>query len=908
MPGWSGTCLKMEGDLILGITDFIALDIETTGLAPAADEIIEISCCRYEAGELVESWTTLVRPKNPVPLEIIHLTGINTRELEQAPFWEEIRDQVSSRLAQLPVVGHNVEFDLGFLRTRGLEVSSFYDTCQLARLLYPGFSSYARVAVADRLGLKAETSHRARFDAELAGQLFLKMQEELANRPLSWLNLVAGWARPDWPTGHLVRKFTEKALKTGFGQLPPVMEWLTEGQRQPLDEKEPHLPDLNIAEIFGAGGPLAAIFKQWESRPQQVELSEAILRAFTTGQHLVAEAGTGTGKSLAYLIPAALVAASQGEKVVISTNTLALQEQLLEKDGPVLKGLFPGLRLVPLKGRSNYLCWRRWWELVDSQNSWDQETWLMVGRLAWWLHQTRTGDEAELKLHGHDRGKWEFLKAERELCLGSGCPWHKHCWVQNNRQAAQKAHLIITNHSLLCTDIKLEDKILPGYDYLVIDEAHNLEEVAQRHLGLRLSVSDFRRWRQGWWWRPFGGQGPLGLLETMPIPEIKEEINNLKVISQEVELREQEFWQLLTAESELPDVVAENYLLKLKTLLEQIQKMLNRAKSWHEDGMIAESLLSELNGRLNQGQELEAALEIWIRQPFSNWVYWVEDGVICAAPVEVGPILHEQLWSKKNSVIFCSATLAVAGRNDYYAESVGINLAGYQEVILSSPFDFSKQALLLGITEGPDPGQEEDRLAEYQAAMLLQLLAASRERVLVLFTSYKHLHSVANMIAEPVLQMGRKLLTHGRDGSRGRIIQEFKNTEGSVLLGTQSFWEGVDLPGDLLRVVVIMKLPFAVPTYPPVQAKMELCRQAGKNPFTRVSLPRAIIQFKQGFGRLIRTADDWGLAVIMDPRLKSKTYGRDFIRSLPAVRVDWVHPREIGIKAKTWLEERKMLQ
>ncbi|GAW32091.1 helicase C-terminal domain-containing protein [Carboxydocella sp. JDF658] len=892
----------------MGIKNFVAIDIETTGVSPAIDEIIEISICRFEEGELVESWETLVCAKHPVPREITRLTGISSQDLQRAPCWEEIADLVRDKIGELPVVGHNVEFDLGFLRARGIYAGHFFDTCQLARLLYPGLSSYSLAAVASFLGLKPGERHRARWDAELAGQLFLLMQAEVEQRPLPWLTMVAKWANPAWSLGKLIRETAEAALKAGFAQLPPTMEWLTAGQRLQYADSAVTDSGLTIAEIFATGGPLARVFNQWESRAQQIELAEAIFTALANERHLVAEAGTGTGKSLAYLLPAAKIAIREGARVVISTNTLALQEQLLEKDGPVLQQIFPGLKILPLKGRSNYLCWRRWWELVDGSESWDQETWTLAGRLAWWLHITKTGDEAELRLHGPDRSKWDLLKAERDICLGNACPWQKCCWVQTNRLAAQKAQLLVTNHSLLCTDLKLEDKVLPGYDYLIIDEAHNLEEVAQRHLGLRLGEIDFRRWRTGLWRRPFGGQGPLGVLESLPLREIKEELLPVKSLSQEVESREKEFWEFIASGERLPEVVGDNYLLKLKMLVDSLNKLVSQARAWNQEGLIAESLLSELGGRVNQGQELVETLEIWLQQPFSHWVYWIEDGNICAVPVEVGPILQEQLWSRKKSVIFCSATLSIAGKNHYYAESIGLRASDYKEIVLSSPFDYRNQALLLGVAEGPDPGREEDRLAEYQAAMLLQLLSHSEERVLALFTSYKHLNTVADLIAEPMLQMGRKLLLHGRDGSRGRLIQEFKSIDGAVLFGTQSFWEGVDLPGDLLRMVVIMKLPFAVPTYPPVQAKMELCRQAGKNPFTRVSLPRAIIQFKQGFGRLIRTAEDWGLVVILDPRLKNKSYGREFLNSLPEVNVEWAHPREIGLKAKTWLEARKMLQ
>jgi DNA polymerase III epsilon subunit family exonuclease len=890
---------------------FVVLDLETTGLDPQVDEIIEVGIVRIKNWQPDAFYHTLVRPSRSLPPRIRSLTGLDDALLAREPSWSEVRAAVLDFLGDAPVVGHNVGFDLAFLqRQAGYRPLRAYDTAELARLVLPGLASYRLETLCAQLEVPCRPEHRALADAQATAALFVR--------------LCAGFRRLDWKVQGAVHRILSQTAGSPYFYL---VDWLVRSGGGETTDIALDVPDVlednalaaaadtglrpqdirsgpdAVADFLGPGGPLAVHLPAFEHREQQLQVARAVARALDRGKCLVVEAGTGTGKSLAYLVPAALWALGGGCRVVVSTHTVTLQDQLVTNDLPLLRKTLDGLpKVALLKGRGHYLCRRRWSALMN-EAGFSPEAGLLYARIAVWLRFTRTGDRGELNLRPREKVHWDRIAAGNWDCAGGRCPFFSSCFLQRVRRAAEQAHLVVTNHSLLLSDLKLENRILPPYDALVIDEAHHLEEVATRQLSTTVSASRFSQWVEG-----------VNRLIRKLAEHFPGDREGTVRDGEELVKAARSFFALIGGRVRPPDGPEEDYpavswapraanldstsdlparyqelSIRLGTYLQRF----TQAATQLVDGSgpaLREDLRAELELETAAGARLAADLEYVFEADDPDYVFWAEGGgaqgesVLCAAPIRVGDLLHAGLFGSGKPVVLTSATLAVQDSLDFFVERIGLAKVpreNRESLIVGSPFAYERQVRFFVVNDLPGPGERAGAYLDAVVQALEAILRIARGRTLVLFTAHKTLRSVYNRL-KPVLEsLGVELLGHGIDGGRAQLLQHFRTTPQAVLFGTASFWEGVDLPGEMLTCLVIVKLPFQPPDHPVFQARRAEIRRQGGNDFVRLSLPQAVLRLKQGFGRLIRSARDQGVVIILDNRLIEKRYGAVFLRSLP---------------------------
>lgn len=681
-------------------------------------------------------------------------------------------------------------------------------------------------------------------------------------------------------------------------------------------------PGAGMAEFFGPGGRLSAVLPGFEHRREQAQMAEGVLRALERGDVGFFEAGTGTGKSLAYLIPAALYSLREEKPVVISTYTISLQEQLIRKDIPIVQRLFPSVRAKLVKGWRNYICYQRLEAALEAPGELlDPEHDVELLKVAEWARTSEDGTLSDLPFQPAS-AVWDEVCAEPDSCTRSKCPHFERCPLFRDRAEAAEAHLLVVNHHLLLSDVAIrrelgwqaEAAVLPAYDAVVVDEAHHLEDVATDHLGVSLSsrgvAQVFGRLFRGHGGR---GRGVIAALrrilaergETLELSRLDEEIIPA-VARAEAALegffsvarrwpgerigeREKGAWEREVA---LPCRDAVREVEELAALLQSLRRRFDPER---EEDPAAAPALAQVEAACRRLKGLKASLEHFSALDVDRHVYWLEKegGVqehvrLVSAPIEVGPLLCEWIGACCRSLVLVSATLSVGGSFRYFRERLGLadrEVAGslaVREMLIASPFDYEAQALLGVVLDLPEPGHPDfpKKLPE----ALAELVTASRGRALVLFTSFAMLEEAKAALGPRLAREGITLLAQG-DAPRSRLLDSFREGKSpAVLFGTDSFWEGVDVPGEALSLVILTRLPFDVPTEPVAAARAERLEALGRSAFFEYTLPRAVLKLKQGFGRLIRTQSDRGAVVICDRRVASRSYGRVFLDSLPPAR------------------------
>ena len=935
----------------------VSLDLETTGLDPEADDIIEIGAVKFRGPETLGTFSSLVNPQRPLPAFVQSLTGVTPLELATAPVLAAVAADLQEFVGAHPVVGHNIGFDLGFLHRKGLRLPGpAYDTLDLATVLLPALPDYSLVGLCRSLGVEHERPHRAASDAAMAMAAFLKLVELLAGVDPAVLTEMRRIAdRADWPLRHLFREVAgaeaPRPLQTGEVGLEGLdLHALADRLRagQALSHKGPAAPvDMEaVRQLFRLEGPLASTLEAFEPRGEQVHMAEAVTQAFNESHHLIVEAGTGTGKSLAYLMPAALFAFQHGERVVVSTNTLNLQEQLTDKDIPdalstlEAAGVLPDredFRVAVLKGRANYLCLRRWAALKKSDSLTVPEAKVLV-KVLLWLQNTATGDRGEIRLRAPEAGVWHRLSAQGFDDQSGPCPFLKRglCFYNAARHRAEAAHIVVVNHALLVLDAKI-GSLLPEHAHLFIDEAHNLEEVATNQLGFDVdddAIDEFLARITG------GTAAGAGLLApfqaALRAPQLGEgRRQDLAALVQEIEADVQGsrsrltvLFKLLTdfalkraespADSEVrlrltPSMRAQPDWSKVEIaweemnlLLEKVGRGLSRLYGSAEQlsTVMAESQedrLLELMTAAQLGEQLKQALASAIVSPQTSDVYWLSvgnrDGTVRlhGAPLHVGPTLKERIFDQKDTLVLTGATLSTEGNFEYIKERLQMEPAA--EVQLGSSFDYQRLALLYIPDDMPEPNDPR-----YQAALertVAEVARAAHGRTMVLFTSRVALRNTRTGLRDSLAREGITVLGQGIDGTPSQLLDSFRSTPNTLLLGTGSFWEGVDIAGEALSVLVIARLPFNVPTEPIFAARSQ---QFG-DPFSHYAVPQAVLRFKQGFGRLIRRKTDRGVLTILDRRIFSKTYGTAFLDSIPRCSRKVGPARELPQATVGWLSQ-----
>lgn len=907
---------------------FVALDIETTGLNPEKDAIIEIGAVRFNNKRVEGEWSSLINPGKPIPPFITQLTGITDQMVLQAPPVREVLEDLDNFVGDAVIVGHNIGFDLSFFkRFRLFRSNDVIDTYELASVLLPTADRYNLGALAHCLGVLLPATHRALDDAQATRGVYLRLFEEAFNLPLYIVaELVHLSETLDWMGYRTFRQVLRERSPEIVS--PEIVRHAYRGPLFEETEKRSYAPlqpienpsTLNTEEVASAlqpGGLFSKFFPQFEYRPQQVSMLEAVCDALSKGNHLMVEAGTGTGKSMAYLIPAALWSIKNNYRVVISTNTINLQEQLINKDIPDLKSaLGLDLQATVLKGRSNYLCPRRL-ENFRRRGPSNAEEMRVLGKVLVWLQGTTTGDRSEINLNGPvEREIWMRFSAEDEACTlencikrtGGICPYYRA------RQEAQSAHLLVVNHALLLADVATGNRILPEYNYLIIDEAHHLEDATTDALSFNATQGDIERLL-----RELGSanSGALNwlvsavkdVLTPAEYAAVNNYVSRLTDYAFRLENYIREFFnsldeflleqrkgnpvglysqqeRILSATRTQPSWVevertwedAEKALIGLKENLGKCAQIV--AEEISSLAETDEELYSRLVNLYRRFDELHINISAMIFEPSVDRIYWTETSnnnhriSLHNAPLHIGKLMQEHLWHQKTSVIITSATLTAGGEFNYIRDR--LNAEEAYELSLGSPFDYENSALVYIINDIPEPNDRRGHQIAVENG-LINLCRATGGRALVLFTSYDQLRRTSQNITSKLANLNINVFEQGEGASPHTLLESFRNTDRAVLLGTRAFWEGVDVPGEALSVLVIVKLPFAVPSDPIVAARSETF----EDPFNEYSLPEAILRFRQGFGRLIRTQSDRGAVVIFDKRILSKKYGRSFIESLP---------------------------
>ena len=622
-----------------------------------------------------------------------------------------------------------------------------------------------------------------------------------------------------------------------------------------------------MREIFGPGGLLEkCMWRGYEHRPGQLEMAEVVHDAFEGHHHAIVEAGTGTGKTLAYLLPAIC----SGRRVVISTATKSLQEQLYQKDIPFLQKHFaPNLKVAVMKGRANFLCRAKLHQMADQPMLRGMEELDAFRQIKDWARLTETGDRAELAFLPDDSELWTRLDARRDTCTGQKCPEFNQCFVTAMHQRAQEADLIIVNHHLFFADLALKQddfgSILPEYSAVVFDEAHEIEDVASDYFGRQISNFRFEELARD-------ADQTLRLLR-LSTPSLLRK-------TQRIRERTRGFFEAFPGrEGRFPFARNEREAF-LEQNREVYDAVISSLKAMETEFAALTQKPEELVRLARRSFELRQELAFLFESNEKNFVYWFErrnKGVFLAAtPIDVSQILRERLFEQFDTVILTSATLTVEGRFDYIRQRLGLDHA--RERALPPEFDYKEQALFYVPKKMPDV--RDPGFAARAAEEIVQLLETSQGRAFCLFTSYTQMNELYERVRTRV---DFPLLLQGT-APRTALLETFKNTPGAVLFATSSFWQGVDVPGEQLSCVIVDRLPFAVPSDPIVAARVKLLQEDGRNAFAEYQVPQAVLALKQGFGRLIRAKTDRGILALLDTRIQRMPYGRIFLESLPNYR------------------------
>lgn len=899
--------------------DIVVFDVATTGLEVLQDEIIEFAALRIRDGKIQGSCHFLVLPEQEITSKVLRLTGLKVEELNGTSHLDEHCQEIQEFFQDAVLVGHRVTFLLAILEKK-LNVHfqhPLWDTLELARIFFPTVHDYQLSYLAEKLSLALEEGprgHRSERNVWFTWKLFEACRDKSLKFDLSFFaqvkDLLEGWAGRgfiDQLHQEMTRRFPDRQIRTDF-----VLAPLSEGLFSSDINFTPEIPvTLDwIVDSFAPGGILEQNLQGYESRPGQVKMAKLIAEGLSSSQHVVVEAGTGTGKSFAYLIPCLWSAKKTGKKVVVATHTIPLQEQLQKKDIPVLETILPfPFKVSLLKGKGNYCCLKRLQGcLVNPREISREEQRLALLSILVWIRETLTGDLQELSKVPGLQQIWASLNADNETCIPGKCSKAGLCFLLRARKKAEEADLLIVNHSLLFADLKTDFNVLPEYHQLVIDEAHQIYQTALQHLGSDMSLENvmriidniFKLTGQSFYALVKQRLGPLAhRVPSVAWDIFEKRLDNLPENCNLVVEQTKEFFQLLSQimgkERTFRFVTSHSSQIWWEPLNIQIENLMGRIKALMA---VLESLTSTLSGEdaeeieelkyvlVGHQRELQALLDTLILALNVNnpkQVTWLEQNsrlYLKTSPIEVSDILKEKIFSRFDSVILTSATLSISNSFEHFLRDIGLPKTT-RTAQVDSPFDYEQQMRLFVVKKGLGLLDSDQEKAKNLSEFITEVAERMNGRTLVLFTAHKLLRDTYATLNPQLSRIGIETLAQGFHGERSTILEAFKRNPKSVLLGANSFWEGIDIPGDTLSCVILVKLPFWPPSLPLIEARSEFLKSLGRDPFQELLLPEAVIRFKQGFGRLIRSKGDRGVVIILDDRVIEKYYGRFFLNSLP---------------------------
>ncbi|MHC4884989.1 MAG: helicase C-terminal domain-containing protein, partial [Planctomycetota bacterium] len=918
----------------------VIIDLETTGVDANTHEIMEFGAAVLRDGEILESFDELVATRKPPSLQVQKLTGIQPRDLKDARPLEEVFPEFLEFIEREDAlyIAHQASFDRSFLQA--VEGGGFQhrmlDTVGLSRILLPSLHSHSLAFLAEQLNLPQPSAHRALADCETTAHLWNRLVREAMDLAPPLLKEINGLFSPlkVHPFREFFRRVGEAQFAQNFGKEARSFRDLFTQHRELIETKQPErdfdrdfhpLPPQQVTEVFEDGGTLSTVLEAYQSRDGQIDMAVEVTQALGQGQHLMVEAPTGIGKSLAYLIPSILFSQQENTPVILSTNTKNLQAQLFEKDIPMVKeALGIDFKSALIKGRGNYLCLRKLFYLLDAADrELDNDERPQIALLLNWATQSESGDISECVLSGRPNFStlWAKLRTLGDECTGRACKQFHRCFLRRARALSLQADIVVANHALVFSELNMESAVLPEYRHIVFDEAHNLEAAATDHLSIEVSHMRIvqilsRLHRRGR--RNKRGTGLaasiIAALESQACTAPDElatiarrHSDNLLAAVTAASQQVHPFLSALAGTLTRGSGGSRQRFAagkKRESLWEPIETekanlVSSLAAVMRSGEAVAEALLEIPPGGVPYGRDFQRELEAvvqWVREIISdiefvlagsevNYVYWVEQAhakqggaIAMAAPLSIAEIMHDQVYARKASVIFSSATLSVRGTFDFLQGRLGIDRIDrdrLRTLCAPSPFDYDEQCMVLVPTFLPEPGGGNTEKYEKElSALMEQVFRRSNGRGMVLFTSYNMLKNCHAALEKGMMGDGIRLLAQGMSGSREHITNLFKHDIHSVLLGTHSFWEGVDVAGESLSCLAIARLPFAVFTDPIVEARCEQLEANGKGAFMNYSVPSAVIRFKQGFGRLIRSRSDRGVIILADRRVVAKRYGK----------------------------------
>lgn len=917
----------------LNLSQFVAFDFETTGLNAASDRIIEIAAIRFVDGQPTDKFVKLVHPGRPIPPFITEITGISDAMVSDAPKEEDIIDDFFEFLGDDPLIAHNIRFDHQFLD--GLSdrfdkpklENLLYDSLQLARAVMFDQPVFNLGAIATYFGLSAEGSHRAEKDTENCGIIFLQLLEELASYPLEVISkVIALVSKVELPNKSLYVDLGTALTQSGdlkHGLTSSIIDHDLKPNIFHCEGKN-HPDDMDANDIFGEHGLLSQQLPSFEMRSGQRNFAQFADEIINGEPKIgIVEAGTGLGKSMAYLFPAIkrVDHVESDGPTVISCHTKHLQDQLFYKDLPMLSDAMDvSMNAVVLKGRGNYVCKTRLnWLLGGDMHLGSREIEALIPIL-FWMHWTQTGDMSECEGFWNARSTWlsGLINSEAGFCTTELCGRHQGCYYGKVRRFAMQSHVLIVNHALLLANTQRVG-FLPPFDRLIVDEAHNLVPVAydqfmlelnQQTLKFMIQDLDPTQPRSSRWNNQLNKMGDLH-------PEIKLTHETLKQHSKEASDANKQFFEKLGEEKKgqfdltkmYPEKVImynlyEDYssvYMELSELLNALQKLIQTAE------ILKDNLLSLDPGRgdypllhqvvengIEKVKSLILDVKLLTSDPKEDWTYWLDGSIknygqknesfnisIFGSPVDVSQTLSGRFFQDVEHGLLTSATLRVDDSFNYFLTRTGISHLEFDRVIektFESPFFYEDQVEYQQYG-GTTPISNDPKAL---AKVVYNTYHKYQKKILTLFTSRKMLTDVYHILKEMPGGNDLPLFPQLSGTSRQALIKGMRQGDSGILLGTNAFWEGVDLPGELLEVLILTKLPFDVPTDPIVKAYSGLIKEMGGNSFMEFSIPESVIRYRQGFGRLIRSTTDSGVFISCDNRIVVKRYGQHFSQVIPA--------------------------
>lgn len=928
---------------------YVVVDLETTGNDKDA-RMIQFSAVIIEKNQIIDQYTSFVNPGIPIPPFIEELTGITDETVADAPSFDEIAATIFDLFQDSIFVAHNVPFDRGFLTTEltnagypSLELQAI-DTVELTKILLPSASSYKLNDLSDQFGIVHLNPHQADSDALATANIFLILLEiakQLPEVTLKQLKKLSIHLQSDiFP---LFKAIIAKKQHS-IGKISDQLE-IVRGIAIRKKQVNPKAARLTTEPFPRSKEEKVVLLQsyfnnQLEVREGQLEMIDAVYEAFEKRKHAVIEAGTGIGKSLAYLLPSVYFAVAHQERIVISTYTIQMQHQLLENEVAKLKKMVPfSFQAAILKGRDHYIDLLKFEQSLREVDAHYDEV-VTKMKILVWLTKTKTGDVDELNLSSGGELFWQRLKHDGWYLEQKHDPWHSHDFYMHARNIALTADLIITNHALLLSDVEAETDILHKSNYVIIDEAHHLEKATRKRFGTYLQYH-FIKFLLG----KIGTIEKRKLLYRLDqsikhidcsptlfpfeiekvIGEFDDETNDLFNLLAQIfiqfqekqtshprmqlrmtsKIRESRQWQAVI-------MCAERFLDNHRQITDALEERIFFLKnSTHPLEPSEQALVEEAQSFIEEWQDVRQYVRAFIIQPHIDLVNWIEGDMknlpnsmsIHGQPFNAGEMIAELLLSKKESVILTSASLTVKQSFEFFNEETGAGAFKRIEKSIKSPFKYDQLAKIFIPTDIPEINTVSvDEYVEHIALQLISIATAIEGRMLVLFTSHDMLRRTYYLMKESGELENYIMLAHGiSPGSRSRLLKTFQQFHKTILFGTNSFWEGIDIPGQDLSCLAIVRLPFSPPNEPITAAKLEAIKAEGKNPFLEYSLPKAILQFKQGFGRLIRSKTDKGVMVIFDRRIDTTSYGKEFLRSIPPVKVKREPLAKMVPLIKNWL-------